>query len=79
MYAKDLLANFSLDREFLGQFATKRGFQSFPLVHLASRKLPLHSVSVRMMTLADQDKVGIYYDAGCDEDGFLLRHKGKVF
>ncbi len=79
MYAKDLIANFSLDREFLGQFAAKRGFQSFPLVHLASRKLPLHSVSVRMMTLADQDKVAIYYDAGCDEDGFLLRHKGKVF
>jgi hypothetical protein len=31
-----------------------------------------------MMTLADQDKVAIYYDAGGDEDGFLLSHKGTV-
>jgi hypothetical protein len=32
-----------------------------------------------MMTLADQDAVAIYYDAGGNEDGFLLGHKRKVF
>jgi hypothetical protein len=32
-----------------------------------------------MMTLANQDAVAIYYDAGGNEDGFPLRHKGTVF
>jgi hypothetical protein len=32
-----------------------------------------------VMTLADQDEVAIYYDAGADEDGFLFSHKGTVF
>ena len=78
-YAKDLFAYFRLDHEFLGELAAKGGFQLFTLFDLASGKLPLHSVSVRMMALADQDTVAIYYDAGGDEDGFLLSHRGKVF
>jgi hypothetical protein len=32
-----------------------------------------------MMTLADQDKVAICYDAGGDEDGFLFSHRGTIF
>jgi hypothetical protein len=74
MYAKDLLTYFGLDHEFLRELAAKGGFQLFTLFDLASGKLPLHSVSVRMMTLADQDTVAICYDAGGDEDGFLLSH-----
>jgi hypothetical protein len=31
------------------------------------------------MTLANQDALAIYYDAGGNEDGFLLRHKETVF
>ena len=78
-YAKDLLPYFGLDHQFLSELATQRGFQVFTVFHLASGKFPLHSVSVRMMTLADQDKVAIYYDAGGDEDGFLFSHKGTLF
>ena len=75
VYAKDLLPYFGLDHQFLSQLAAQGGFQVFTLSHLASRKFPLHSVSVRMMTLADQDEVALYYDAGGDEDGFLFGHK----
>jgi hypothetical protein len=32
-----------------------------------------------MMTLADQNALALYYDAGGDKDGFLLRHKATVF
>jgi hypothetical protein len=78
-YAKDLRPYFRLDHQFLSQLAAQRGFQVFTVFHLASGKFPLHSISVRMMTLADQDKVAIYYDAGADEDGFLFSHKGTVF
>jgi len=78
-YAKDLLPYFGLDHQFLSELAAQRGFQVFTVFHLASGKFPLHSVSVRMMTLADQDKVAICYDAGGDEDGFLFSHKGTIF
>jgi len=78
-YAKDLLPYFGRDHQFLSELAAQGGFQVLTVFHLASGKFPLHSVSVGMMTLADQDKVAIYYDAGGDEDGFLFSHKGTVF
>ena len=79
MQAKDLFVDLRLDRKLLCQLAAKRGFQFFALFNLTSRKLPLHSVRVGMMALADQHPAALYYDAGGDKDGFLLLHEAGVF
>ena len=72
--SEDLLADFGLDGEFLGELTAQGTFQVFSVAHFAPRELPLQAVGIGAVALANQDSVTVHDDAGGNQDGCRVGH-----
>jgi len=67
--AENFLAHLGIDPELFGELAPKTVLDVFSVPHFTAGEFPLQAVSVRAVTLADENLVSLDEDSSSHEDG----------